>query len=343
MAPSALVLLGLSAFGLSAWLTNRFCRPASRLHILDHPNERSLHTRPTPRTGGVAIVAAVVIAGSSAALYLAPTWQRLPWLLGAMLLVAVTSFFEDRVGLASGYRMLVHLAAAGTLVVGGFIPTGMALPGTPFALSPTLGIAVTMVYIAWMVNLYNFMDGMDGFSGGMAVFGFGAFALLGVLEGHWLFATLNLIVAAAAAGFLVFNFPPTRIFMGDTGSSSLGLLAAAFSIWGTSDGIFPFWVAVLVFSAFIVDATLTLVRRAARGERVWQAHKTHYYQRLVQLGWGHRKAVLWEYSLMAACVASALASRNAAPATQWSAIGFWMAAYLAIAAAVRRLEQATRQ
>jgi len=172
----------------------------------------------------------------------------------------------------------------------------------------------------------------------MAIFGFGAFAVLGWSAGHWLFMNLNLIVASAAAGFLLFNFPPARIFMGDVGSSTLGLLVAAFSLWGVNDGVFSFWVTLLVFSPFIVDATTTLIRRLLRGEKVWQAHKTHFYQQLVQAGWGHRKTVLWEYVLMAACAGSAIWAARQTETVQWWTIGFWTVVYALLIAMVCRLE-----
>jgi UDP-N-acetylmuramyl pentapeptide phosphotransferase/UDP-N-acetylglucosamine-1-phosphate transferase len=180
-----------------------------------------------------------------------------------------------------------------------------------------------------MLNLYNFMDGMDGIAGGMAVFGFGTFAVFGLLAGATLFSVLNLIIAAAALGFLVFNFPPARIFMGDVGSSTLGLLAAALSLWGVRDGIFPFWIALLVFSPFIVDATVTLLRRLWRRERIWHAHKTHYYQRLVQAGWGHRKTVLLEYAIMLGCGISALWSMRATDEIQMAILIAWILFYFA--------------
>jgi len=126
--------------------------------------------------------------------------------------------------------------------------------------------------------------------------------------------------------------------MGDTGSSSLGLLAAAFSLWGARENVFPFWAALITFSPFIVDATITLLCRMLRGEKFWQPHKTHHYQRLVGLGWSHRKTALWGYALMAACAVSAACGRSASPAIQWAIIGVWIAAYALIAVTVRRLE-----
>ena len=115
--------------------------------------------------------------------------------------------------------------------------------------------------------------------------------------------------------------------MGDTGSSLLGLLAGGLSMWGAREGVFPFWVALLVFSPFIVDATVTLLRRLGRGERVWQAHKSHYYQRLVQSGWGHRKTVLYEYVLMLACGLSALLAQQLNLQGQVALILFWCLVY----------------
>jgi UDP-N-acetylmuramyl pentapeptide phosphotransferase/UDP-N-acetylglucosamine-1-phosphate transferase len=322
------LLLALVTFGLAAWLTSRFCRPESRLHILDHPNERSLHTNPTPRTGGIAIVSAVLISGAIAVSFFGHDYARLTWLAAAVLIVASVSFVDDRLRLAPGMRLGAHIVAAIVIVIGGFVLRDAALPGWAWPLPAVIAVPITLLYVVWMLNLYNFMDGMDGFAGGMAVCGFGTFAVLGWMSGAELFAVLNLIVAAGALGFLLFNFPPARIFMGDVGSSTLGLLAGAFSLWGAEQGVFPFWVAALVFSPFIVDATVTLGRRLLRRERVWEAHKTHYYQRLVQLGWGHRKTVLWEYGLMALCGFSAVLASRLPAIGQWLTILGWVTVYL---------------
>lgn len=339
MTPNELILLPLVGAGLSAFLTWWFCRPGSRFYILDHPNERSLHTSPTPRTGGIAIVAVCVLLGTALLIYSGGEMRRFTWLGVAILLLAATSFVDDRLGLAPGRRLLVHLIVATTLLAGGFLIDTIELPGARFALPLIVAVPLTLLFIAWMVNLYNFMDGMDGFAGGMAVAGFGVYALLGIVSGQYLFAGMNLIVAAAAGGFLLFNFPPARIFMGDTGSSCLGLLAAAFTIWGIQIGVFAAWIGLLVFSPFIVDATVTLLRRFWRGDKIWQAHKAHYYQRLVQSGWGHRRTVLWAYVVMVACAASAVAALRLSERMQWAVIGCWIVAYLMMAFGVRRLER----
>jgi len=169
---------------------------------------------------------------------------------------------------------------------------------------------------------------MDGFAAGMAVIGFGFLAITGWQAGNLQFAQTCLVIAGGAAGFLFFNFPPARIFMGDVGSSALGLLAAAFSLWGARDGVFPFWVAILIFSPFIADASVTLARRMFRGEKIWQAHKTHYYQKLVQAGWGHRKTVLIEYAIMMGCGISALLSQYVTSMLQTIMLAGWVLFYV---------------
>jgi UDP-N-acetylmuramyl pentapeptide phosphotransferase/UDP-N-acetylglucosamine-1-phosphate transferase len=201
------------------------------------------------------------------------------------------------------------------------------LPGGSWELSYVGGVALSALFIVWMINLYNFMDGMDGFAGGMTVFGFGTFAGLGWIAGHDSFLIVNLIIACASAGFLYFNFPPARIFMGDIGSSTLGLMAATLSLWGARDGVFPFWVAMLVFSPFIIDSTVTLARRLSRREKIWQAHKTHFYQRLVQAGWGHRKTVLFEYIIMFGCGITALWGARATVEMQVAIVVAWTLFY----------------
>lgn len=193
---------------------------------------------------------------------------------------------------------------------------------------------VTAIAIAWMTNLYNFMDGSDGLAGGIAIFGFSFYGIAALLAGNVEFALLNFSIAAAAAGFLVFNFHPARIFMGDVGSVPLGFLAGTLGIMGWKQGNWAWWFPILVFSPFIVDASVTLARRLLRRERVWQAHREHYYQRLVQLGWGHRKTALAEYALMAVCGLCALAALFAPAAVQVILIVSFAVVYLAIALAI---------
>lgn len=306
--------------------------------MLDYPNERSLHTRPTPRTGGLGIWAGSIV-GLVIALQLTGGRAELAWMAAATLVVGVVSFFDDRSHLSAGTRLTWHLAAAALMMIGGLHMDSVELPGVELEISPMLGLIVSVLFIVWMTNLYNFMDGMDGFAPGMGLIGFGTFSFLGWWAGEVHFAYTSAVIAAATAGFLVFNFPPAKIFMGDTGSSTLGFSAGAFMLWAVHLDIFPLWIGVLVFSPFVVDATVTLVRRLIRGEKLWLAHKTHYYQRIVQLGWGHRKTVLAEYALMFACAVSGIAAAYLSPPAQWVLIIFWIALYAGIMSMVTRLEQ----
>ncbi len=290
--------------------------------ILDHPNERSLHQRPVPRMGGIGVVA-----GIAAGVPFVSQGEWWPLWLAALILAGI-SFLDDVIGLPIIGRLLVHLVVAGGAVIGLLLDHA----GVGW-------ILLTVVAIVWMTNLYNFMDGMDGLAGGMALFGFGFYALAGVLSGHLLFAVTNAVIAATAGAFLLFNFHPARIFMGDAGSTLLGFLAACLGLVGWQQGIWTLWFPGLVFSPFIVDATVTLARRFLRGEKFWHPHREHYYQRLVLSGWGHRRTVLAEYGVMVLCGGFALLYQYASEEWRLVILGFWGMLFLALALAVRGVEQ----
>jgi len=292
MLVGAAVLSFVIAYGLVRVLLTRFARVA-----LDRPNERSLHERPVPRTGGIA-----VLLGCASALAFGSGQIWLPLVIAVAL--GAVSFFDDLHGLPTAARLAAHLAAAT------FFAWYVLSPMAP------LELALIVIAIAWLTNLYNFMDGSDGLAGGMALIGFAACALAASAAGHATIALLCGAVAAASAAFLVHNFHPARIFLGDVGSIPLGFLAGAVGVLGWRDDAWPLWFPVLVFGPFIGDATLTLVKRVIRGERVWRAHRDHYYQRMVRMGLGHRKTALLSYAAMIACAAAALAGRSAAPHVQ---------------------------
>ena len=290
--------------------------------ILDHPNERSLHQRPVPRMGGIGVAA-----GVAASIPFVSQVEWWPLWLGACLLVGI-SFLDDIIGLPIIGRLLVHFVAAGGVAAGLLLNR----PGVVVVL-------LAVVAIVWMTNLYNFMDGMDGLAGGMALFGFGFYALAGVLNGHLSFAVTNAAIAATAAAFLLFNFHPARIFMGDAGSTLFGFLAACLGLVGWQLGIWTLWFPGLVFSPFIVDATVTLARRLLRREKIWRPHREHYYQRLVLSGWGHRRTVLAEYGVMALCGGFALLYQYASEEWRLVILGLWGALFFSLALAVKGVEQ----
>jgi UDP-GlcNAc:undecaprenyl-phosphate/decaprenyl-phosphate GlcNAc-1-phosphate transferase len=285
------------AFALLRVLLARFARVA-----LDHPNARSLHEKAVPRTGGIAVLAGALV---SAPFLYASLWLAL---LLALFLAAV-SFADDIRGLPTLLRLVLHLGAASVFSL--------------YLLLPMNGVAVALVVIAmaWITNLFNFMDGSDGLAGGMALIGFSVYALAAEAAGNPAIVALSVALAGAAAAFLVFNFHPARVFLGDVGSVPLGFLAAALGLAGWSDDAWPLWFPLLVFGVFVGDATLTLLKRLARHERVWHAHREHYYQRLVRLGAGHRGTAATAYILMAICGGAALYARNQSGAVQLVVVG----------------------
>jgi UDP-N-acetylmuramyl pentapeptide phosphotransferase/UDP-N-acetylglucosamine-1-phosphate transferase len=173
----------------------------------------------------------------------------------------------------------------------------------------------------------------------MTVVGYGLLGYLGWQAHHPVISVIATLQSAAAAGFLVHNFPPARIFMGDVGSVSLGFLAAALIVLGCRDGVFDLWVPIIIFSPFILDATVTLARRALHHEKVWEAHRDHYYQRLVLSGWSHRRTVLAEYGVMALCGALALFYQYGSEEWRLIVLGAWGMVFLSLVLAVQRVEQ----
>ena len=278
--------------------------------IQDIPNERSLHDVPVPRIGGVGLMAGV-LSGWALMLKSLAWWVVLP----AIILFAI-SLLDDMRGLTARIRLLVHVIAAFILLAG----SGMLLHNFPIALIVLLGVV-------WMTNLYNFMDGSDGLAGGMTFWGFTAYGVAALMHGNDIQAMLNFSIGAAALAFLYNNFHPAKVFMGDAGSIPLGFLAAAMGLWGWQQSLWPAWFPLLVFSPFVMDATVTLIKRAIRGEKVWQAHREHYYQRLIRIGWGHYRTALFEYALMLAAGVSAIWAIHRLPGTPWPLLLAWGSIY----------------
>ena len=299
---------------------------------------RSLHQQAVPRGGGLAIIAAWLICGFAAwRLGLLPENVAAPWGL-AMVLLGVVSYIDDHRHVPSLVRLLAHTLAVGVVVFWFQFPIHGVLPGLHLE-AGTPAVLFALIFGVWMVNRYNFMDGMDGSAGGMAIFGFGALAIMGWIQGHEGFMIANLLVVACVLGFLVFNFPPAKIFLGDIGSTALGLLAAAYSLWASGNELIPLWISALAFSPFIVDATVTLLMRAARGEKVWEAHREHLFQRLICLypDRSHARALKVAYILMFGSGLSAILALNGSVGAQWLILVLWALIYGALIWAVGNL------
>lgn len=278
--------------GLSWGLTAAVRRYALAHSLLDVPNARSSHSVPTPRGGGVAIVVSFL-----AALPLFGIAGALPWpavwaLVGAGGTVALVGFLDDHGHVAVRWRLLAHFAVSGWVLgwMGGVPP--LVLEGLDLAGLGPLALVVAALYLVWVLNLYNFMDGIDGIAGMEAICVAGGGALLYLQAGQPGLALVPLALAAAAAGFLAWNFPPARIFMGDAGSGFLGIVLGALSLQAGWVQPNLFWSWMVLLGVFVVDATVTLLRRLAVGERIYEAHHSHAYQHAARRCGGHRPVTL---------------------------------------------------
>jgi UDP-N-acetylmuramyl pentapeptide phosphotransferase/UDP-N-acetylglucosamine-1-phosphate transferase len=283
MASSTLLLaLAVAAFAVSCCGTRILISLLRRGAVLDVPNERSSHVAPTPRGGGIAVIGTSVLSWFALYAYGVVSPACVVIAVAAVGL-AVVSWLDDLRSLSPALRLLAQFVAV-TLGIWA-LPQGAVFQGW---LPPGLDrIAAAIVWV-WLVNLFNFMDGIDGIDGSeAAAIGIGIVLVAGA---DLCLAAPAAAVAAASLGFLVWNWAPARIFLGDVGSVPLGYLLGFLLFELALRGA---WQAALILPAyFLADASLTLLRRLLRGERVWQAHREHFYQRAVQRGLGHDAVVL---------------------------------------------------
>lgn len=262
---------------ISFALTAALRRYALARSIIDIPNARSSHTVPTPRGGGVAIVVSFLASLPVFGLFELVPWSQLIAIGGAGALVAVIGFMDDHGHIAARWRLLGHFGASiwALAWLGGLPP--ITFFGYSFDLH-WFGHFFAAIYLVWLLNLYNFMDGIDGIASVEALCACLCACLLYALSGAPTLIWLPLILAVAVVGFLYWNFPPARIFMGDAGSGFLGIALGVLSLmaaWVSSE---LFWAWVILLGVFIVDATFTLMRRLIRGDKVYEAHRSHAYQ-----------------------------------------------------------------
>lgn len=336
-----ILLAGAAALAVTVSIASVILRGGSSRWLVDYPNRRSLHHRPVLRAGGIAMLIGMA-GGLTVVWWTEPLVPRFGWVLAGALLIVGVSLAEDLRRVSPAIRLVFHFAAAACVVRACLAVERIVLPPVTLDLGAVASVVFTLLFVTWLINLYNFMDGMDGFAGGMTAIGFATLAALCAGSDATALAAVSTAVAAAALGFLLFNFPPARIFMGDVGSSLCGYSCAVAVLWAERAAGVPLWVSGLVFSPFIVDASVTLVRRVIAGNRPWQAHCNHFYQRLVRLGWGHRKTVVREYGLMLACAGSAAVAWQASAGVQAVVLVVWAVVYVVLMLGVARLERGPR-
>jgi len=326
-----IAIVAVVAFAASCIGTRALPALLRRAAVLDRPNERSSHAMPTPRGGGIAVVSAVAAAWivfwaagvlSVASLAIA----------AGMLALAAVSWIDDLKGLPPGWRLIAQVAVVAMGLWA--LPAGLLFQGW---LPPRFdAIAGALAWI-WFVNLFNFMDGIDGIAGSeAAAIGVGLVLIAGFGIGRDPgIAALGAVVAAAALGFLVWNWAPAKIFLGDVGSVPLGYVLGFLLLGLAARG---WWKAALILPVyFLADATLTLLRRLARGERVWQAHREHFYQRAVQRGLTHDAVVRRVIAADIMLIGCAWAAEN-----EWGFTVLALAA-LTVAALLAELGRARRR
>ena len=269
------LLPGVLVFALLlTWVLRRYALSRS---LMDIPNARSSHSVPTPRGGGVAIVLAYLsvlpVVGYQGWL----SWAMVVGLMGSGVWIAIIGFLDDHGHIAARWRLLAHFIGAGWLLA--WLPElpRFAVAGTAFDLG-LIGYLLGALMLVWLLNLYNFMDGIDGIASVEAITVCAGGALLYALVGIPMLAAAPLLLAAAVAGFLVWNLPPARIFMGDAGSGFLGIVLGGLTLQAAWVAPQLLWAWLILLGVFVLDATFTLLRRLMRGDKVYEAHRSHAYQ-----------------------------------------------------------------
>jgi Fuc2NAc and GlcNAc transferase len=268
---------------LSFFSCARAMRLAEKSNMIAQPGERQSHQRATPTGGGLGLIAAIVMTTLGLQLLLPLPgfwWQNM---LPGILLLTIIGWRDDRFSVSAVVRLAVQLIVSLWMI--GFGWSG-------FSINHMGLLVIAVVATVWMMNLYNFMDGSNGMAGFQGVFAGLLMALLFQAGGHQAMALIALVVAAACAGFLPLNFPQARVFMGDVASVPLGFIFASFIIYGIAVDALSLPVSILIMSVFIVDATLTLLKRVFRKEQWYTAHAQHVYQRLIVHGWSHWRVLV---------------------------------------------------
>ena len=286
------MLLATAVVGLGSWIGVAMVRGYAMRHLLDVPNDRSSHSHPTPRGGGLALTLAHLLGVLATSMFGLVRPELVVVLCGGGLAVAVIGLLDDHGHVKAPLRLLCHVLAFGWAMLwfGG-------LPPIDFGWGPVnlgwAGTVLLLVYLAWFLNLFNFMDGIDGIAGMQALIMCATATLLLHVFGDRPGAALPVVLlAAATAGFLGWNWPPAKIFMGDVGSGYLGYALGALALWTVVEGWLTPWAWLIMGGAFLADATVTLFVRARTKAALVEAHRSHAYQRLSRHWRGHLPVTL---------------------------------------------------
>ena len=300
LATALAAILSLALTGLATWY-------ARRRGLIDHPGDRQSHVLPTPRGGGAGLILAFLVSS----LLFAQGAMSGGWmscLLPAVLMLAITGWWDDHRPLSARIRLLVQLAATAWLLV--------CLQESGLQMSAWLW-PVAVLFVVWMSNLYNFMDGSNGMAGAQGVFSAAVLAWLFARAGDEATSIFSVMLAASCLGFLPWNLRKARVFMGDVGSVSLGFSFAALLVYGAVSGAFNVPVALMVLLPFLVDSTLTLIARVLKRERWYNAHRQHLYQQIIIQGWTHGRVLLLYQAINLVLVLPGIAVAVNYPAAAW--------------------------
>jgi UDP-N-acetylmuramyl pentapeptide phosphotransferase/UDP-N-acetylglucosamine-1-phosphate transferase len=303
--------------GFAAWY-------ARRSGMVDHPGERHSHALATPRGGGIGIVLALLFASPLLISSWDETWGKC--ILPGLLVLAILGWRDDHASLSARFRFFVQLVVSIYLVTCAIDEGWMQGAGSIF---------LVVLFLVWMINLYNFMDGSNGMAGLQGVFGGAVLFFLFYFSGQHKLALASACIAASCAGFLPWNLGHARVFMGDVGSITLGFMFGALLVIGVGNQAFSMPVALMVMLVFITDSTLTLIGRILKRERWYNAHKQHLYQRLIAQGWTHGRVALFYQAINVALVVPGIVVAVNYPALAWVVVmilvlAFTIAWYLLI-------------
>jgi UDP-N-acetylmuramyl pentapeptide phosphotransferase/UDP-N-acetylglucosamine-1-phosphate transferase len=291
------LLIGVIPFFMSFFLVYLIRCICIKYSILDQPNLRSSHQKPVALMGGIGIIVSVCISGM---IFFPEFIFDYPLIIISLFCLAIVSVCDDIWTVPSLLRLMVHMGVGLSFYFSDILLSAIELPFGSIVLSSVgfLSVIMTVFYVVSWVNVYNFMDGMDGYAAMMAVIGLGCLGFLSFQSGGVDIIQMMMILVSVVAGFWVWNYPKAKIFMGDVGSATLGALVALITLklnqLSVGEGGVFLWQSLLIFSIFWMDALVTLIRRICRRERVWEAHRDHFYQRLLRSGWSHQRVLLLE-------------------------------------------------